>query len=254
MPDTLPDWKRPILESGGETPFVLFMVYGSFPAEIALSREKYRSEGIPPGLDLRRFSREKNPGVLDDFLEGFLWEEIEKEKSAWAGEIRDAKECIVLKGEPEEAGTLNYLRDSVGLVTYFLDHGGCAVWDPLMFRWWEPGPWKEELFLSGEPEPARHVVILTTEDKPSRAWFHSRGMRKFGRPDISLRNVPEQYHEGALDLCNRFIDMQAFGGTVPEGRVVEVPGLPPGMTCHHRGSLEDPDFTNVRIEITFPDA
>ncbi len=254
MPENLPDWERPIFEAEGGTPFLLFVVYGSFPEEIALSRTEYRSEGIPPGLDLRRFSREKNPDVLNGFLEGFLWEEVEKEKPAWAGEIREAKECLILRGEPEEAGTLNYLRDSVGLVTYFLDHGGIAVWDPLMIRWWESNTWKEEVFQSGEPDPARHVVILISDEKPQQTWFHTRGMRKFGRPDISLRNVPGQFHEAALDLCNRFINMQAFGGIVTEGRAVEIPGLPPGMTCHHRGSLENPDFNNVNIEITFPEA
>ncbi len=37
--------------------------------------------------------------------------------------------------------------------------------------------------------PRQHVVILTSEecsgDGRPLTWFHTRGMRKFGRPDLS---------------------------------------------------------------------
>lgn len=50
-------------------------------------------------------------------------------------------------------------------------------------------------------------------------------------------------------MFNRFIEFQAFGGVIEEGIEIRMEGLPSGMTCHHAGDLEDPDFNNVHVEI-----
>jgi hypothetical protein len=73
-------------------------------------------------------------------------------------------------------------------------------------------------------------------------------MRKFGRPDLSLHGVAESQRAAVIDLFNRFIDLQGLGGIVAEGQEVRLAGLPLGMTCHLRGSVDDPDFDNVHIE------
>jgi hypothetical protein len=74
-------------------------------------------------------------------------------------------------------------------------------------------------------------------------------MRKFGRPDISVHRVTPEQQDGVIDLINRLILLQAEGGVVPEGQSVRMPSLPPGLTCHHAGRLDDPDFNNTHIEI-----
>ena len=79
-------------------------------------------------------------------------------------------------------------------------------------------------------------------------------MRRFSRPDLSLRNVTDNYKEAAIDLCNRFIELQADGGQIPEGQEVRMNALPSGMVCHYQGDLDDPDFNNVHVEIKFPAA
>ena len=80
-------------------------------------------------------------------------------------------------------------------------------------------------------------------------WFHTRGVRKFGRPDLSIHNVPLPYHGAVIDLCERFIELQAFGAVIEDGQEIRVKSLPEGMTCHHAGDLDDPDFHNVHVEI-----
>ena len=44
-----------------------------------------------------------------------------------AGRIVESTECLILRGEIEDGDNLNYLRDSVGLLTFLLDHGGITV-------------------------------------------------------------------------------------------------------------------------------
>jgi hypothetical protein len=151
-----------------------------------------------------------------------------------------------------DQGDLNYLRDTVGLLTFLLDHGGIGIYDPHMFHWWEPGEWEDGIFRPGRAVPRHHVITLISEEleDASLEWFHTRGMRKFGRPDLSVPRVPPQHREAVIDLFRRFIEFQAFGGIIAEGQEIRMRTLPKGMTCHHAGDLDDPDFNNVHVEIT----
>ncbi len=152
---------------------------------------------------------------------------------------------------PRDARTLDYLRDVVGFLTYLADNGAVAVLDPQTFTLWSPERWRSELFAPDGPVPHRHVVILTSEDqRPDRLWFHTRGMRKFGRPDLSLRGVAESQKAPPSSTCSTDSSgSRPLDGMVPEGEKIRMAGLPPGLTCHHRGDLDDPDFNNVHLEI-----
>ena len=78
-------------------------------------------------------------------------------------------------------------------------------------------------------------------------------MRKFGRPDISVRHVGPAYRDAVIDLCERFIEYQAFGGVIAEGEKIRIASLPPGGMAHHGGDLDDADFNNVHVEIGWPE-
>lgn len=254
MSDDLPDWPRKYYQEPGGKPLLFYAVFGAFTQLPALSRQEYRSNGVSPGLQLSHYDRDKHPDVLGGFRQGYLWDELKKHEPALAQAAESAWECMILRGELEDRGDLNYLRDAVGLLAFLLDHGGVAVYDPWMFRWWKPEDWKEHVFRPGGAMPRQHVVILTSveEEDASLTWFHTRGMRKFGRPDLSVHRVPPQYSEPVTDLCNRFIEFQAFGGVIEEGRKIRMKTLPRGMICHHAGDLDNPDFNNVHVEITPP--
>ena len=48
------------------------------------------------------------------------------------------------------------------------------------------------------------------------------------------------------------VEFQAFGGIIDEGQEIRMRSLPPGMTCRHRGDVDDPDFNNMHVEIVWP--
>jgi len=77
-------------------------------------------------------------------------------------------------------------------------------------------------------------------------------MRKFGRPDISLRNVPDRDIDRAGQLCERLADMQALGAHFVDGQSLEAEGLP-GLVAKLGGDLEHPDFNNTYVEFRWPD-
>lgn len=256
MPEPLVDWPRSFYEGPGAKPFLFYVVYGAFGEVPALDPEKYRSNGVYPGLTLAHYGREPHGEVLDDFREGYFWDEFLKSDPGPAQRVQDATECLILQGELDDQSDLNYLRDCVGLLTFLLDHGGVGVFDPQMCRWWGPDEWRSQVFEPGAPIPGRHVVILGSPEESETGeplmWFHTRGLRKFGRPDLSVRQVPARYQQAVIELCDRLITLQALGGAVPEGQEIELNDLPPGMVCHHTGDADDPEFNNAHIEITPP--
>ncbi|HWB07922.1 MAG TPA: hypothetical protein VG826_01670 [Pirellulales bacterium] len=255
MAATLPDWPRQYFTGAGGKPFLYYVVYGNFKDLPALSASQYRSPGIPAGFDLMRYDRQQSADVVSQFRDGYLWDELVGEHPELASQIVNAEECLILRGEQEDGDKLNYLRDCVGLLTFLLDHGGVAVYDPQMFKWWLADEWRQLVFEPAGPVPRQHVVILVSEEsKPGLSWFHTRGLRKFGRPDLSIHNVSAEYRGTVIDLCNRFIELQAFGGIIPEGQEIRMKDLPTVMRCHHGGELEDPDFNNVHVEIRWPES
>jgi hypothetical protein len=107
-------------------------------------------------------------------------------------------------------------------VSWLLDSGGIAVYDPQMFKWWAPFEWMTVVFEPASASPRQHVAIIVLEDENGTEWFHTRGMRKFGRPDLSVRRVPADLREGVVDLLNRFIEYQALGGIIAEGEEIRM--------------------------------
>jgi hypothetical protein len=156
-----------------------------------------------------------------------------------------------MQGSVPDPADLNYLRDAVGLVTCLLDNGGIVLLDLLTFRWWEPVEWRRRFFEPNGPVPTHHADILLSEEEGDDrgVWVHTRGMLKFGRPDLSMRHVMPEELDAVTELFNRFIALQASGHVIPEGQAIRMAGLPQGLTCHHGGDRDDPEFNNVHVEI-----
>ena len=253
MGDPLAKWDRPHFEPGGGEPYLFYVVYGDVDTDAPLSRSAYRSEGIPEGIDLSRYTRAEHPDVFAGFESGPLGQQLRSSGIDIAAAVEQASACLILRGTLPDSPDLDYLRNSIGLLTWCLDNGGCIIFDAQALTWWRADKWRETIFEPGKPDTGRHVTILCSEDdRRDTKWFHTRGMRKFGRPDISVRHVPPAHESGIIDLCNRLIELQGLGAIVAEGREIDMATLPPGGTARHGGDLDDPDFNNFHIEIAWP--
>jgi hypothetical protein len=252
MTAKLEDWQRKYYTPGGGDPFLFYVAFGNIDTNEVLSASRYRCAGVPVGIELTSYRRAEHREVFDTFVEGYLWAGLKANNPALAMEVERSQACVVLRGSIPDAETLNYLRDTVGLLTFFLDHGARAIYDPQMFQWWEPSLWRQRIFQPAAAVPRHHVVILVSaETDRDTSWVHTRGMRKFGRPDISIRRVGRTYHEAIVDLCKRFIEYQAFGGLIEEGQTIQMESLPPGGIVRHAGDIDDPEFNNVHVEISW---
>jgi hypothetical protein len=243
----LPSWPRPAFQPTGNKALVWYQIYGHFPDTVDISRGKYRCGGVPAGIMLEHYFRADHEDTVTGFLKHpFFAAALKRELPGLAGGVDSAPECTIIRGEVPDTANLDYLRDVVGLVAWFLDNGGLAVLDPQTLQWYGHEKWRGELFEPGGPAARHHVVILVSEDKDG-LWLHTRGMRKFARPDVSIHSVPASQRDAAIELLNRLVELQASGQIIAEGQ-----SFPPGTTCHLIGNLNDSDFNNTHIEIGCP--
>ena len=239
---------------GGFEPLVYYRVYGNIDTSRPLEGERYRCAGVPAGVNVTVLDRERHGDEFAHLLREPMRDVLRRSLPDWEGLLGRSSNLYDVRGSPAEYDTLDYFRDTIGLLTYLLDHGGLFVFDGLQLRCWSVAEWKEEVFAPGEPRPLSHCVILWSEDEdaPDRYWYHTRGLRKFGRPDVSVRKVPEGAREWVVDLCARFIGFQAAGGVLRPEDEVRMKSLPHGDVSPVVGDFDDPDFNNVHHEITFP--
>ncbi len=262
-PDDVPAaWQRPYHEPSGERgdALLFYVLFGDFAATLEnfdLDRERWRTSGLPPGGALDIYPNDGDPnGAFSAFLAGHLGILLDKEQPKVAPAVRAAPSCIRLLATLPDAADLIYLRDTLGLVTALLDSGrGVAVLDALALRWLTPEEWRSELWEPDAPQSTHHTTILVDEEEPEQrgeprsVWVHTRGLRKFGRPDISVRRVTQERFDLVVALCNRFIELQARGGLILDGQPLRIPDVPQDWRCRHAGDYDDPDFNNVHIAI-----
>ena len=203
-------------------------------------------------MEASAYTLARQPEVINSLREGFFINQLRRENPDLVRAIFAEDSCLIWQGRIADPPILNYFRNVIGLVTHFLDHGGVAVFDPQMLKWWSAAQWRSEVFEPAAPLPRHHVVILVSEEDDVTSWFHTRGLRKFGRPDLSIRRVPPADNAAVTDLCNRFIELQAFGALIPEGQEIRMRDLPAGLRCTHRGDENDPDFNNAHVEMVWP--
>lgn len=228
----LENWARPYLTEYDQKPHLFYAVLGEF--ELSDTFREVIST-LAEGLSVRLVES-------GYFQQGKLWEMASKDIRAKA---KETSQAIVIEGEVEHSDDLEYLRVTMDFLSYCCEEGGEVVYDPYTLRWYSSSEWLELSDKGQILNPFDHVVVLISDD-----WYHTRGMLKFGRPDLSVRSVAPKEASIVKKILDRFINFQALGGVVEEGRAVKMEGLErlfrPGPV---KGNPEDPDFNNFHVEL-----
>jgi len=250
-----PHWPRPQWTDSGEQAFLLWFVFGDFDADFKIDAERYRTRGTPAGVEVVRYVN-RELAKWDGYpLAGTLGRVLYDENSRLFEQAKKAGECVMLRGAIADPVDLDAMRDLVGTITALTDLGGVAVIDPQTLSMFDAGEWRRRFFANDALNAREHVLILCSEDEDNagRLHVHTRGLRKFARPDIGIRNVPPAAANVAGELAERFTEFQARGGLVEEGHEVEVDGAPAGMQVRLVGEFDDPEFNNRHLALHWPD-
>ncbi|TAL82367.1 MAG: hypothetical protein EPN74_17405 [Rhodanobacter sp.] len=249
-----PAWPRPYWQPSDEKALLQFYVFGKFEQELQIPSPRYGSPGLPEGVEIQRFQN----AVLRKWdgypLNGALGDVL-REDSPQAFELsRIAPEVLVLRGEIADGESLDYLRNTLGVLAGLLDTGGSTILDPQILGLFGAEHWRRHYLVEGGAPSRHHVLILcNADDVAGHSWIRTRGMRKFGRPDLSIRNVPERAVDRAGLLCEWLVELQSLGAHFSDGQSLDVEGLPGGLVVRLGGSRDDAHFNNSHVELRWAD-
>ncbi len=253
---TGPTWPRPYWSPGDEHAVLLFFVFGTFAENLRIPAARHGSKGLPEGVELFRYPRE----VLEQWegypLHGALGELLRQDHPSAYAAAQKAPEVLSVRGRIEDPDSLDYLNDTLGVIAALMDIGGVAVVDPQILSLFDGPRWRERFMIEGGAPPRNHVLILCNTDDESdddASWVRTRGMRKFGRPDVSIRGVPVAQADAAGELCMRLVQMQVMGAHFTVGQELEIEGLPGVLRAAPGGSLDDPHFNNTHVRFDWPE-
>ncbi|TPG11543.1 hypothetical protein EAH88_03260 [Rhodanobacter glycinis] len=250
-PITIPAWQRPHWQASDEEVLLQFYVFGKFDA-VRVPSADYGSPGLPAGIEavshyhsaLRQWEGYPLKGAMGRMFKADAPE-------AWQLAF-DAPEVMVVRGTLKDSPATGYLRDTLGVLAGMLDIGGTAILDPQILSLLDADAWRRKYLIRDGAPIRNHLLILRDgEPTPDHSWIHTRGMRKFGRPDISIRQVPDRAVDRAGLLCEKLVELEALGAHFSEGQRLDIEGVPSGVVVHLGGGLDDPQFNNTYVEFNW---
>jgi hypothetical protein len=247
-----PAWQRPHWQPSDEEIIVQFYVFGDFQP-IRVPSAPYGSDGLPEEVELSSHHHSALREWEGYPLKGALGELFQNDAPEAFEKAMAAPQVLVLRGRFKDSADTGYLRDTFGVIAGLLDIGGVAVLDPQILTLFSADEWRKRYLIKDGAPLRHHVLILRDEEEDSdRLWIHTRGLRKFGRPDISLRDVPAQELDRAGALCQRLVELHALGAHFKQGQSLEVDGIFGGLTAELGGGYDDPQFNNTYVAFYWP--
>ncbi len=245
-------WPRPHWQAGDGRSLQLWFVFGEFPRQLPIDGAAWRTRGLPVAGEIGRYGRrelEHWPGYP---LAGALGELLREDDAALLARAAAAPEGFVIRAELADAPDLDALRDGIGLVSALMASGGVAVVDPQLLMAFDADAWRARFFARPEFDVRDHVLMLCDGDPrvPGRLHVHTRGLRKFARPDLSLRQVPATARAAAGELLQRLAEWQALGGCLHAGQIVQAGEVT--LSAIPGGHAGDPAFNNTHVAFDWP--
>jgi len=204
------NYERPYYKDINYHPLMFYVIFGAKEEELEISRERHNIDEVPEGLNMNLLTREQHGEYMDNLIGGTLGKLLKEEQPELYVKIQKENIWAVVNGEIEQDDNLKYLRNTIGVVQAFIDTGAIAVLDMQTFSLYSAEEFTEKIF-SKEFDVYSHVKILISKMEDGNIWLHTRGLRKFGRPDISIENIPESEENKAVRITNQMIFYSAQG-------------------------------------------
>lgn len=247
QPIKIPAWQRIHWQPSDEEIVLQFYVFGKFEPVRAPSKP-YGSDGLPAGIELTSHHHTDLRAWEGYPLKGALGRMF-KDDAAQAYKLAlDAPEVLVIRGRIPDSANTGYLRDTLGVLAALLDIGGVAILDPQILTLFGVDGWRRR-YLVRDGAPIRNHLLILRDGEETAGYSHvrTRGMRKFGRPDISIEHVPDKDVDRAGMLCEQLVELESLGAHFTDGQKLDVEGGHGDLIARVGGSLEDPEFNNTYV-------
>jgi hypothetical protein len=262
MSDLL-DWPRlqfdALAESADHEAEVFYLIVGPAPQQpLAVSRRRHHLDRLEPALDISVHRRTEDPAWFDAWFHGPLGSAIGGLFSN-PDEVRGAQTLTIVRGKFPDSADLNYLRNTVGVVSAIADTPGTlAIFDALATTWWRLSEWREAFVDRSEFRIADHVFIAVTQDERHAPgiWTHTRGMIKFARPELQIKHIGGDYAtsnpaiRASGNVLNGIASYLAQGAVLRDGQTMYLPETDATITfVESEDAATRKHFNNSAMEI-----
>ena len=251
------DWSRPRWKpSGQDASLFYFVAVEAPPQNLTISPQRHHVNAEGDWQDRVRLSTQRRSDNAKWFGYFFdpktLGHDLDRRFGDRAAILRQAEWAAVVEAELPDPPSLDYLRNCHGMVSALLEQGGLGVYELFHSRWWAPEEWVRCFVERCEFHIGDHVQIALTEDeaaerhRPGR-WLHTRGMRKFGRPDLQIKHIVGCDGAGEAPLRAAATVLKDFAERMARGEI-----LPAGLAMRYAGNenafafVATPDEPSVR--------
>lgn len=251
------DYERPYYEAGSDPrstrPLLFYVIFGAADRPLSVSRERHHVDEVPEGITYLLYRRAEHGGTMSALIGDNLGTVLARERPELYEAVRKTETWAVVRGEAARDQDLHYLRNAIGLVEASAEDGAAGILDLQTVTLYTPKEWHDKIF-SRDFSPFAHVTILASREDSGLIWLHTRGMRKFGRPDVSIRDVPSGDVETAAQLINQMTYYGALGTFFSQPvRLHPRPGVTCAVNPVVAGDPDNPDFNNTFYRLFWPD-
>ncbi|HEX8521079.1 MAG TPA: hypothetical protein VF669_02405 [Tepidisphaeraceae bacterium] len=191
-----PFWTRPYFKPSAAQAELFFLVVGPQPGQpLAISRRRHHVAAMPAEVQVSTHARSEDAAWFEGWFAEPLGNEIDP-LFLNPEEVRGADHLTIVRGTFEDQPDLDYLRNTIGIVSAIADTPATlAVFDAVAMNWWRPSEWRAAFVDKSEFAIDEHVRVIITDDPNEQPglWSHTRGMKKFARPDVQLKHIPGPY-------------------------------------------------------------
>lgn len=238
----IPAWTRSNSERGGRNVFQLFCFAKAPLSNVPMSASQF---GLPTatameGVDVRELPRSVDPSWFDGFRGGALRSVAAKDLGSL--DALDAADmlCAVLIDRPD-ASDLIHLQAGWAAAKWLVARGAQVVLDAQTNRFWKGSEVAEWPVVRPFALSVEVNVVVAAESTDPTATVHTRGLQKFGRPDLVVYDVPASRWDAVAGLIRVLAAQQADGRNFEVGQrtTVEHDGIvfskyapPPALDLH----------------------
>lgn len=245
--------ERPYYKDQKMRPVLFYVVFGVKEEPLSVSRERHHVDMFPDGLTLTICKKPENGAYMAEMIGGTLGEVLAKNNPVLYRAIEQTDKWAIIRGTVEQDRDLSYMRNVIGFIQAFTEAGAVGVLDLQTVALFSAAQWRDR-FFSRPFCPYDHVTIFTSDLKDGTGWLHTRGMRKFGRPDISIESVDAGCVKSAARIVNQMIYAGALGAFFSKPVRLHPQT---GETCVIKPDFvdddENPDFNNSYYRVLWPE-
>jgi hypothetical protein len=240
------NYERPFFKDLDYSPQLFYAIFGVDGENLNVSRERHRVDELPNGLNLLLYSKadEVHAEYMKSILGGSLGKTLRNSNERVYEAAKEVDNWAVIRGCVTNDANLHYMRNTIGFVQALAEKGAMVIADLFTLALFTPSEWADKIFKP-EFEPRSHVVIFVSETDDAMMWIHTRGMIKFGRPDVSMEDVPRNMLVNAEDIINQMIFYSAQGAFFSRPTKFHIHnGLTAVVKPYFIDNMENPDFNN----------